>query len=65
MSAHAGTPGGSALEPPWVRRAARYNDSMLKVGLTGGLASGNTFVAGMFEQLGCAVVSLQPYHENS
>ena len=30
---------------------------MLKVGLTGGLASGKTFVAGVFEQLGCAVIS--------
>ena len=30
---------------------------MLKVGLTGGLASGKTFVAGKFEELGCAVIS--------
>jgi len=28
---------------------------MLKVGLTGGLASGKTFVAGVFERLGCRV----------
>ena len=30
---------------------------MLEVGLTGGLASGKTFVAGVFDKLGCAVVS--------
>ncbi len=30
---------------------------MLKVGLTGGLASGKTFVAREFEKLGCAVIS--------
>jgi dephospho-CoA kinase len=30
---------------------------MLKVGLTGGLASGKTFVAAVLEQLGCRVVS--------
>ncbi len=30
---------------------------MLKVGLTGGLASGKTFVAREFEELGCAVIS--------
>ena len=30
---------------------------MLKVGLTGGLAGGKTFVAGVFERLGCVVVS--------
>ena len=30
---------------------------MLKVGLTGGLASGKSFVAGVFQQLGCVIVS--------
>ena len=30
---------------------------MLRVGLTGGLAGGKTFVAGVFERLGCFVIS--------
>ena len=34
-----------------------YNYSMLIVGLTGGLAGGKPFVAGVFQKLGCSVVS--------
>ena len=45
------------IQPPIVFSATFYTEaSLLKVGLTGGIASGKSAVAGMFAQLGAQVI---------
>src|SRR2546429_622560 len=48
---------GFKIDPPIVFSATFYTEaSLLKVGLTGGIASGKSVVAGMFAQLGAQVI---------